>query len=320
MLDMTGSDVNVLPNWPPTHNFPDLQMIFLSQTVFDGSRRCRELECLEKLGLRIIANRCPADLRSGCGFPPCCSWTSAQPPSQPPVSTVTESWSTTAIPRDRDLSTRAMTPSGADASGSEVQRGLAVDPYTVAGITVGILFLIGLTVLCIAWKRGFRVGRTVNSARSHDGGAARPTAPHGRRNRPGRDAEAGRVPPHQQPRTPIFSRNRSSVSPSRSEHHWFSPTTTRSTSRTRHMPTPRPSPFASLFAARRDRDPLPPPHPHEAVVHHNPEYNGLPRNDADYMHHRDHSQDERIHQNVDLGGNNPIPADGGEFLCVINIR
>ncbi|XP_055335708.1 uncharacterized protein LOC129586472 [Paramacrobiotus metropolitanus] len=128
MLDMTGSDVNVLPNWPPTHNFPDLQMIFLSQTVFDGSRRCRELECLEKLGLRIIANRCPADLRSGCGFPPCCSWTSAQPPSQSPVSTVTESWSTTAIPRDRDSSTRAMTPTGADASGKTTA---ATTPFSV---------------------------------------------------------------------------------------------------------------------------------------------------------------------------------------------
>ncbi|XP_055335710.1 uncharacterized protein LOC129586474 [Paramacrobiotus metropolitanus] len=77
------------------------------------------------------------------------------------------------------------------------------------------------------------------------------------------------------------------------------------------MPTPRPSPFASLFAARRHTDRLSPVRPHEAVVHHNPEYNGLPRNDADNMHHRDHSQDERIYQNVDLGGNNPIPADGG---------
>ncbi|XP_055329907.1 hormone receptor 4-like [Paramacrobiotus metropolitanus] len=80
MLDMTGSDVNVLPNWRPTHNFPDLQLIFLVNTIFDGYQ-CRELECLEKLGLKIIAPRCGKDKRNGCAYAPCCPWSSRPTPT-----------------------------------------------------------------------------------------------------------------------------------------------------------------------------------------------------------------------------------------------
>ncbi|XP_055357171.1 uncharacterized protein LOC129602209 isoform X3 [Paramacrobiotus metropolitanus] len=126
MLDLSGSDVDVLPNQSPTHNFPDLQLIILSQTIFDG-QQCRELECLENLGIRVIAPRCPADKRTGCAYPPCCPWAAAARtrPLPPPSPTADKSQSpllpfingeTSTIfnpSRDREYSTRAMAPSTA---------------------------------------------------------------------------------------------------------------------------------------------------------------------------------------------------------------
>ncbi|XP_055348016.1 uncharacterized protein LOC129595128 isoform X2 [Paramacrobiotus metropolitanus] len=305
MLDMTGSDVNVLPNWPPTHNFPDLQLLFLSLTVFDGSSRCRELECLENLGLRVIANRCPAGLRSGCGYPPCCTWTTATTPpfrpgwkpSTPPFTTVTESWSTTTPARDKEYSTRAMTPAGGDDSGAETRRGMALDQFATAGISVGVIIFVVIIVICVLWKRGFRLGRVSGVGAASGGGAN--VNPNNRNNNP-------RVPPQQDSAfTPIFNRSR----PLRpQQNHSFSPTF--STSRPRHMPTPRSSPLAFLFSRQQrpptDAPPPPPPPPaqqHEAVMHYNPEYNGLPGNEE--VNGRAGGMaggpgDDRIYQNVEL--------------------
>ncbi|XP_055351593.1 uncharacterized protein LOC129597911 isoform X2 [Paramacrobiotus metropolitanus] len=124
MLDLSGSDVDVLPNQSPAHNFPDLQLIILAQTIFDG-QQCRELECLESLGIRVIAPRCPADKRTGCAYPPCCPWAAAaRTRPRPPPSPTTDKSQSPLLPfingetstifnpsRDREYSTRAMAPS-----------------------------------------------------------------------------------------------------------------------------------------------------------------------------------------------------------------
>ncbi|XP_055334283.1 uncharacterized protein LOC129585578 isoform X5 [Paramacrobiotus metropolitanus] len=129
MLDLSGSDVDVLPNQSPAHNFPDLQLIILAQTIFDG-QQCRELECLESLGIRVIAPRCPADKRTGCAYPPCCPWAAAaRTRPRPPPSPTTDKSQSPLLPfingetstifnpsRDREYSTRAMAPSTVDAA------------------------------------------------------------------------------------------------------------------------------------------------------------------------------------------------------------
>ncbi|XP_055357252.1 uncharacterized protein LOC129602279 isoform X2 [Paramacrobiotus metropolitanus] len=89
ILDMSNSGIYVLPNWRPTLNFPDLQVIVLSGTTFDG-HRCRELECIEQLGVRAIS-RCGADLRKGCSHAPCCHWMDLPPIFPPWISATTPS-------------------------------------------------------------------------------------------------------------------------------------------------------------------------------------------------------------------------------------
>ncbi|XP_055331218.1 mucin-5AC-like [Paramacrobiotus metropolitanus] len=137
MLDMTGSDVNVLPNWPPTHNFPDLQLIFLVNTIFEGYQ-CRELECLEKLGLKIIAPRCGKDKRNGCAYPPCCPWsTSSFPPAgfptlrplpYPPGAFTTAA---TAVPTTTITTTTTTTTTTATAAIKEIEQEPIATPAAV---------------------------------------------------------------------------------------------------------------------------------------------------------------------------------------------
>ncbi|XP_055346546.1 uncharacterized protein LOC129594027 [Paramacrobiotus metropolitanus] len=179
--------------------------------------------------------------------------------------------------------------------GAEIRRGMALDQFATAGISVGVIILVAIIVICVLWKRGFRLGR-VGGVGAASGGGANVNL-NSRSNNP-------RVPPQQDSAfTPIFNRSR----PLRpQQNHSFSPTF--STSRPRHMPTPRSSPLAFLFSRQHrpptDAPPPPPPPPqqHEAVIHYNPEYNGLPGNEEN-----GHAGgmggspgDDRIYQNVEL--------------------
>ncbi|XP_055350409.1 uncharacterized protein LOC129597017 [Paramacrobiotus metropolitanus] len=156
MLDMTGSDVNVLPNWRPTHNFPDLQLIFLVNTIFDGYQ-CRELECLEKLGLKIIAPRCGKDKRNGCAYAPCCPWSSRPTPTgfptpwplpyPPKVFTTTHAGSSSGNDNDDDDNNYNNNKASHSSSSSSAP---LLDTSGIIGIAVAIVLLVLAILGCAA--------------------------------------------------------------------------------------------------------------------------------------------------------------------------
>ncbi|XP_055334280.1 uncharacterized protein LOC129585578 isoform X2 [Paramacrobiotus metropolitanus] len=174
MLDLSGSDVDVLPNQSPAHNFPDLQLIILAQTIFDG-QQCRELECLESLGIRVIAPRCPADKRTGCAYPPCCPWAAAaRTRPRPPPSPTTDKSQSPLLPfingetstifnpsRDREYSTRAMAPStvgtnnlsGKSDDGERVVIGVENTTTSIATIFPGTLLSLPAVLTTYASSR-----------------------------------------------------------------------------------------------------------------------------------------------------------------------